>query len=140
MKQTALAFLSFLLPVITFAQVGPPAGSQPALNNSNTLNELFAAVISFINSIAVPLIFALAFVFFLYGVFKYFFGSGSNAEKNRTEGKQFIMYGVIGFFVMISLWGLVNIAVRTFGFEDDTMPPLPTFGPSSGSRAPAGTP
>jgi heme/copper-type cytochrome/quinol oxidase subunit 2 len=122
MKKTALAVLAFALPFVTFAQTATN-------NNTSTLTGLFTWIINFINTILVPLIFALAFLLFLFGVFKYFFSAGSNAEKNRTEGKQFIMYAIIGFFVMITIWGLVNIVVRTIpGLENQSRPCLPTFG------------
>src|SRR3989338_7083179 len=53
--------------------------------------------ISLINSSLVPLIFALAFLLFLFGVFKYFFSLGSDAEESRQKGKQFILWAVIAF-------------------------------------------
>jgi len=84
--------------------------------------------ITLINSSLVPLIFALAFLVFLFGVFKYFFSVGANAEENRQKGKQFIFWAVIAFAVMISVWGLVSILVRTVpGLQDQTRPCLPTF-------------
>ncbi|HEY4489491.1 MAG TPA: hypothetical protein VJA87_03365 [Candidatus Paceibacterota bacterium] len=84
--------------------------------------------ISLINSSLVPLIFALAFLLFLFGVFKYFFSLGSDAEESRQKGKQFILWAVIAFAVMISVWGLVNILIRTVpGLENQTRPPLPCF-------------
>lgn len=85
-----------------------------------------------INGIIVPLIFAIAFLVFVWGVYTYFIAGAGDPEK-RKEGKNFVLYGLVGFFVMVSIWGLVNILVRTFGFGGDTRPPLPSFGaPRSG--------
>lgn len=95
--------------------------------DSNTLTSLLSDFIGFINTILVPLVFALAFILFLFGVFKYFFASGAKADEGRQEGKKFITWGIIALAVMISVWGLVNILVRTFGFEDESRPCLPTF-------------
>lgn len=85
---------------------------------------------SIINGILVPLIFAVAFLAFIWGVYTYLILGAGNEEK-RKEGKNFILYGLIGFFVMISVWGLVSILVNTFGFGNSSRPPLPTFGGSN---------
>ena len=39
------------------------------------------------------------------------------SEEKREEGKQTIMYDIIGIFVMVSIWGLVNILNRTFNLQ-----------------------
>lgn len=48
-----------------------------------------------------------AFVVFVYGMVKFIYRAGD--EKTRTEGKSAITWGIIIFFVMVSLWGLVNL-------------------------------
>lgn len=55
------------------------------------------------------IIYALAFAFFLFGIFRYFFSSGSNAEKNRSDGKQFMLWGFLGIVVLFSVWAIVKI-------------------------------
>lgn len=60
----------------------------------------------------IPLIFALALVFFLWGVMKFIMASDSTKKE---EGKKFIVAGLIGLFVMTSLWGIVNIVSKTLG-------------------------
>lgn len=99
--------------------------------NPAVLVGLSGFVITIINAVIVPLIFAAAFLVFLWGVYTYFFLAAGNDEK-RKEGRTFIMYGIIGFFIMVSVWGLVNILVGTFGFNRQTRPPLPTFGQPGG--------
>ena len=86
----------------------------------------FAAVILYIiNSILVPVIFAIAFLMFVYGIAKtYIFSNGEPAEVSK--GHQIILWGVVGFVVMISLWGLVNVVANTFNLSGITAPPLPT--------------
>src|SRR5947209_5436107 len=90
------------------------------------LTNIVQSLITFINAVAVPLVFAVAFIVFLFGVFRYFIAGGANPEK-RKEGTQLIMYSVIGFAVMISVWGLVNLVVGTFSFTSTTRPALPSF-------------
>jgi len=82
-------------------------------------------IIYIINSVLVPLLFAIAFIVFLYGVAKtYIFSHGETAEVE--EGHKLILWGIIGFVVMISLWGLVNVVSNTFGLSGAYPPDLPT--------------
>jgi len=37
------------------------------------------------------------------------------AQEKKTEGKSHIIYGIIGLFVIVAVWGLVAIIVKTFG-------------------------
>ena len=83
-------------------------------------------LISIINRALIPLIFAVAFLLFLWGVLQFFFLNGENEEK-RKEGRKFIIAGIIGFFIMMSIWGIVNILLGTFGFQYQSRPPLPSF-------------
>ena len=62
----------------------------------------------------IPLIFGLAFLLFLWGVFKFMYAT-ENAQKE--EGKKFIMWGLIALFVMVSVWGIIKLLGQTFGFE-----------------------
>ena len=80
-------------------------------------------LIGLINNIAVPVVFALAFIIFIWGVFTYFIAGGSDQEK-RDKGKQLMLYGLLGFFVMVSVWGLVNILVGSVQLENrpNTLP------------------
>lgn len=65
-----------------------------------------------VNSIFVPILFAVAFLVFLWGVYKYFI-LGAADDKSRTEGRQWVLWGLIGFVVISSVWGLVNIVQST---------------------------
>jgi hypothetical protein len=112
-----------------------------------TLNSLIDWFITLINNTLVPLIFSLAFLLFLFGVFKYFFGSGDKAAASRKEGQQYILWAVIAFAVMLSVWGLVSIVTNTIpGLSNQNRPCIPTFGnancaPGTGTQsAPAPSP
>jgi hypothetical protein len=45
---------------------------------------------------------------------------GSNDEAKRAEGKNAIIYGVIGLFLILSIWGLVAILRNSFRTQDQT--------------------
>lgn len=92
---------------------------------TTTLCSIASTFIYLINSVLVPLLFAVAFIMFLYGVAKAYIFSGGN-EESIKEGHKLILWGLIGFVVMISLWGLVNIIANTFGLGGQSAPRSPT--------------
>ncbi len=59
------------------------------------------------------LLFAVAVLVFLYGVFTYMKDSAS--EDARATGRQNIMYGIFGMFIMISVFGIINVIMNTIG-------------------------
>ena len=82
-------------------------------------NTTFAQVINnvFIGGILrplVPLLIALAVVFFIYGVIISVFSEGG---EKKEEGKQYMLWGIVGIFVMVSVWGLVAILQGTFNLQ-----------------------
>lgn len=116
MKKLGYIATAFALPLFAFAQI-----------QATSVQSLSVGVIQFINSILVPLIFALAFFVFIWGVFLYFISGGHDEEK-QAKGKSLMLYGLIGFFVMVSVWGLVNILVGTFNLNKNvpSYPDAPT--------------
>ena len=86
--------------------------------------EVADTFIYLINFVLVPLIFAVAFIAFLWGVARAYIISGGD-ESSREKGHQLILWGIIGFVVMVSLWGLVNVVANTFGLAGYVAPPTP---------------
>lgn len=92
---------------------------------SGTIGCIASTVLYLINSVLVPLIFAVAFLMFIYGVAKSYIFSHGDSEAVK-QGHQLILWGLIGFAVMISLWGLINVVANTFGLAGVGAPILPT--------------
>ena len=124
MKKFAYIGSALMLPLFAAAQV-------------DSLQELGAFIIDLINNVAVPLVFAIAFIVFIWGIFQYFVAGGAN-EEQRDKGKQLAMWGIIGFVVMLSVWGIVNLLTNTLGFKDKQNVELPHFEPTT-QTAPSGT-
>ena len=87
--------------------------SQIKSGNGNTLSNYMDYVTCIINYSVIPLIFALAVVMFVWGAVKFFI-INSDEEAKRTQGKQFMIWAIVAFAVMLSLWGLVGIIRSTF--------------------------
>lgn len=91
---------------------------------TNTVSSDISAFLTFINGYVVPLIFAVAFLLFLWGVFRYFI-AGGDSDENRKEGRQFVLYAIIGFVLMVCVWGIVNLIKSSIGLGSNSEPSLP---------------
>ena len=60
-----------------------------------------------------PLLFALAAVAFVWGVIQYYLINPDNEDKKK-KGKSYMIWGLIGLFVMVAMWGLVSVLTNTF--------------------------
>lgn len=108
MKKYAL--ILSLLSVPLFAQ---------ADTNLN-LSTLIEGVIGYLNLFLV-LIMAFAVFMFIFYVIKYFIVDASS--DNKKEASLYVMYSVIGFFIIFSFWGLVNILQNTFNLDNSDNSP-----------------
>jgi uncharacterized membrane protein YidH (DUF202 family) len=52
------------------------------------------------------LLMAVAVAYFLFGVMK--FVQNQDNEDAQTEGKKHMLWGVVGLFIMVSVWGILN--------------------------------
>jgi len=59
----------------------------------------------------IALLFALALVYFLYSVAQYFLHPDS--EEVRKSSKSQMLWGVIGMFIMVSVFGIMNLILNT---------------------------
>ena len=84
--------------------------------NTSYLLGYKTSIVYVINSIFVPVLFAVAFLTFLWGVYKYFI-LGADNDTERATGRQFVLWGIIGFVVILSVWALVGIVATTFGLS-----------------------
>lgn len=114
-KALALTSLAALaLPLVSFAAV-------------NNLSDAGSLIINTINNVIVPVLFAVAFIVFLWGAFETFI-MGATSEEVKEKGKNLMLWGLIGFFVMVSIWGLVNILTGTVSFSNNTGVTAPKTG------------
>jgi hypothetical protein len=59
------------------------------------------------------LMFSVAFLYFMWGVFSYI--KDQDNEKTRGASRDKIMYGLIGLVMMVAVFGIWNMLLRTFG-------------------------
>jgi hypothetical protein len=78
-----------------------------------SFDSMFSKIKAEILNPAIYLLFIWALVVFLYGVYG-FVKNAESAEK-RAEGGMHMLYGVIGMFIMLSVKGIINLVMGTFG-------------------------
>ncbi len=112
MKKSIFTIGLTLIPLVSFAQ-------------GATFKSLTNSWVGFLNQV-IGVLGSLAFLFFMWGGAMVVLGSG---DSNKVaEGKQRMVWSLIGLFVMFSVWGLL-------GFIDGTL----FGGTSSGVGPPAST-
>ncbi len=96
------------------------AGTNTCTVASN--NKTFGGYVDYIGCLVrvsiLPFIFAIATVSFVWGVTVMLRNPAS--EESQAKGRQFILYGIIGFFVITAVYALVAVIRRTFGFGINT--------------------
>lgn len=97
-------------------------GENCTLEGKVALKNLLCYATKLINDSVIPLIFAVATAFFIWGAVKFFI-INSDEEAKREQGKQFMIWSIIAFTVMLSIWGLVKIVGGTIpGVNTSVLP------------------
>ena len=81
--------------------------------NAEKLIHNFAKII--VNPL-IALMFGLALIYFLWGVFQYYLHGDS--EDSRKTGAQHILWGLVGMMIMVSAFGIFHLILGTFGISD----------------------
>jgi len=96
----------------------------PAIVSAQGITELITTVNGIIGAL-IPFIIGLAVLLFIWGVLMYVVAKD---DAKQSEARGVMLWGIIAIFVMVSVWGLVNLLVETVDLENDaaTVPVLPT--------------
>ncbi|MFC1720806.1 hypothetical protein ACFL0K_00960 [Patescibacteria group bacterium] len=61
----------------------------------------------------IPIVMTVALIGFFYGLAQYIF----KADEDKEKGKSIMIYGILALFVMVAVWGLVEVVANTFGVQ-----------------------
>jgi hypothetical protein len=120
------------------------AGEAQSLQEGmTTIGTLISSFTDTVLSAVVTLLMSLAILVFFWGVVEYIIGMREGNQDKVTKGNKFIMWGLVGLFVMFSVYGIIKFGQGIFGFKESdlksiTIPTINTGGggsvaPSSGS-------
>jgi len=103
-KHFIIPAVSFLIPGIAWA------------TTTSNLHDVITLIASYLNDI-LALLMGVATVMFVFYVIRFFIQPN---VVERTEASKYIMWSLIGFFIILSFWGIVNILISTFSFGQNS--------------------
>lgn len=121
-----------------------PLSLALAQNGLRTVDDVSRKFIDLGNMFLQVLI-AFSIIWIVFNVVRYLI-VGADNEDSRKTAQQAIMWGIIGLAIILSIWGIVNVVIRTFRFNDNNAPvqnfpriPTRTGGSGSSSSGTGGT-
>ena len=81
-----------------------------------TFADLVGKIIGIINQV-IPVLVSVTVFLLMVGITRYILTAGDS--KNHRQGFELVMYGVFGLFIMLSVWGLINVAVSVLGLSQN---------------------
>ncbi len=89
--------------------------------SQSTFGQVVMEILSVIGLI-IPLMFAVAFVVFFWGLSKFILHSDSKADIEA--GKNYMFWGIIALFVLVTFRAIISFIVGDFGFGPADVPPV----------------
>ncbi len=89
------------------------------------IQTILSALVGFIGTTLVYFLMGIAFFIFIWNMFRYFIMEGAS-DEGRQKAKSLAIWGILGFVVIASLWGIVNF-VRDNLNIDGTTPITPDY-------------
>ena len=93
-----------LVPMLAFAQ------------NISQISGILNIVQVVLNTI-IPILITLGVIYFIYGVIGYV---TAKDEEKKDEARNVMIYGIIGLFVIVSIWGLIRFLGNATGVQTGT--------------------
>ena len=81
------------------------------MTSDRFLNNFATAIVNPL----IALLIGLALAYFLWGLATFLYNKDD--AGGRAEGKRKIIWGLIGLFIMVSVLGIINIVLGTFGIS-----------------------
>ena len=81
----------------------------------------------------IGLLFALAVVYFLFGVLEFILNQEN--EEKKTSGKSHMLWGIVGITIMLGVWTILNMILSTLNIPQSQINPekgtvqLPPYNP-----------
>lgn len=76
-------------------------------------------IIADLINIATPIVVALALLYFFWGLANYILNA--NNEEEKKKGRTIMIWGILALFIMVSVWGIINVVRDTFDIQDNTI-------------------
>ncbi len=103
-KKILAVFVGLVLPSIVFA-----VSFTPIIHLVEGISVVVKAI--------VPILIGIAMIVFFWGLVRYVYKTGS---KGTVQSKQIMFTGLMVLFVMISVWGIIELARTLLGVGNES--------------------
>lgn len=76
------------------------------------VEQLLGRFVDFVITPIIMIIFTAGFFLFVWGLVQFLWNLD---EGSHEEGKRHMVWGIVGMFVMVSVWGILMLLQQTFG-------------------------
>ncbi len=98
--------------------------AMPFLASAQSLQTIITSFKNAVVNALIPLMMALCVAVFLWGLVRYIWSAGDSAKQADARG--WIIYGLIGIFVLVAFWGIIAFISNTFQLTPGVST-MPTF-------------
>ncbi len=78
-----------------------------------SITSLIGAIEKVVINPLIIMMFAIALVYFMYGVTQFLLNPAK--EEIRKSGKSHMLWGVVGMFIMVAVFGIMRLVLNTLG-------------------------
>lgn len=107
-----IAAISMFKIILTAALLIIPTSLALASDAASLVGKILEEIIN----PAILVLMALALVVFIYGIFRSF--AAKSSEDMRTRGKSIAIWGIVGLFIMVGVFGIMSLVIDTVGADD----------------------
>jgi hypothetical protein len=127
-----------LSPSFALAQTGVAKVTSGLGDIGSIINALTNSVVK---SLA-TLFATAAMVAFFFGIVQFIWGARDGDATKAKNGKNFMLWGLVGLFVMFSVWGIITYVQQIFGVTQNTIniPTIQINTSSGGTTGASGLP
>ena len=106
----------FVVPSRAFAATGycSGTGTSSVSAGASSIGVVLKFVTCAVTSLVIPVLVSVAVASFVWGVIKY---AGSSESEKRKQARQFMIWGIVGLCIILSVWAIVSIVGNTLGIQ-----------------------
>ncbi len=94
--------------IVSIAALAPAIASAQAITDVNSLTYKLTNI----GNTLIQVLIALAVIWIIWNVVRFIMSADDPEKRKSLQGA--ILWGIVGLFVILSIWGLVNILSNTF--------------------------
>lgn len=83
-----------------------------------TLTTIVDRLVDLIINPIILLVFSIGFLWFMWGLVAVLWNLKSG--EVTQESKDRIIWGIVGMFIMVTVWGIISLVTNTFGIDQRT--------------------